>query len=331
MLDQIRRADVVRWRGRESWVYENIKKTMIYPFTRGIKDSLMISMIKKCKECECEFPLSNFYAQRPNPRPIVGHYQARCKACHNKAIWKKKKESGDPYKYTRKWKDENKEYTKAYAKEYAKTYKRKTKLNANVEIMKAYRADATRSAKFDESRHWGNHAEVNRHNGRRHYEANKELMRERDRARYQDRKEYLKKWSIDNKESINEKRRAYLKVSRNTPEGKMMRAIRNGLARVLMITGAEKLNTSLESIGCTPQYLRDHIERQFNKRMTWANMGKVWHVDHIRPLASFKGCDDAYVNKAANHYSNLQPMMAKKNLSKGDSWDGQEDFTHDLS
>lgn len=329
MLDRIRRADVARWRDRECLSYDNIKKTMIYPFAMGIKDFLMMGMIKKCKECECEFPLSNFYAQRPNPRPIIGHYQARCKACHNKNEWKKKKESGDPYKYQNKWKSKNKEYAKAYAKEYRKTYKRK--LNANVEIMKSYRADVAKSAKFDESKHWGNHPEVNRHNGRKHYEANKEQMRERDRARYQDRREYQKKWAMDNKDSINKKRREYQKEWRATPEGKMTKAIQNGLRRILMTTGAEKLNTSMESIGCTPQFLRDHIEKQFNKRMTWDNMGKVWHVDHIRPIASFKGCDDAYVNKAANHYSNLQPMMAEENMSKGDTWDGQEDFIHDLS
>jgi len=303
---------------------------MIYPFTGGIKDSLIISMIlKKCKACGDELPLECFYAQVKNPEPKAGNYKAKCKECHNKATWQKRKASDDPYDYNKKWREANREKTRAYAKEYAKTYK--PRLNANDEIMKAYRADATRSAKFDESRHWGNHAEVNRHNGRKHYDANKEMMRERDRARYQDRREYLRKWSLDNKDSINESRRASQKAWRATPEGKMMKMIRGGLYRALRLTDAVKLNTSLESIGCTPQYLRDHIERQFNKRMTWANMGKVWHVDHIRPLASFKGCDDAYVNKAANHYSNLQPMMAKKNLSKGDSWDGQEDFTHDLS
>ena len=47
--------------------------------------------------------------------------------------------------------------------------------------------------------------------------------------------------------------------------------------------------------------------------MSWDNYGE-WHIDHIIPLAS--ATTEEGVLKLY-HYSNLQPLWAKDNLSKG--------------
>lgn len=47
--------------------------------------------------------------------------------------------------------------------------------------------------------------------------------------------------------------------------------------------------------------------------MNWQNQGK-WHIDHIKPLASAKSVDEIY---ELCHYSNLQPLWAKDNYTKG--------------
>jgi hypothetical protein len=58
-----------------------------------------------------------------------------------------------------------------------------------------------------------------------------------------------------------------------------------------------------------------HIEQQFVDGMTWDNWGE-WHLDHIRPLASFNLVDrDQFLT--ACHYSNYQPLWATDNLIKG--------------
>lgn len=58
------------------------------------------------------------------------------------------------------------------------------------------------------------------------------------------------------------------------------------------------------------------IEFQFKDGMSWENYGK-WHIDHKKPISRFltQGVTDP---KIINALSNLQPLWAKDNLSKGD-------------
>lgn len=71
----------------------------------------------------------------------------------------------------------------------------------------------------------------------------------------------------------------------------------------------------LELLGCSVEALKSHLEKLFTSGMSWTNYGK-WHIDHKRPCDSFD-LSDPLQQKVCFHYTNLQPLWAFDNLSKG--------------
>ena len=67
-------------------------------------------------------------------------------------------------------------------------------------------------------------------------------------------------------------------------------------------------------LGCSIEFLKQHLESQFTDGMNWANYGK-WHIDHILPCASFDKSKPEEQSKCFN-YSNLQPLWALDNMCK---------------
>lgn len=77
----------------------------------------------------------------------------------------------------------------------------------------------------------------------------------------------------------------------------------------------EKCDKSVALLGCSIEHVRDHLEQQFTEGMTWDNHGD-WHIDHIKPCASFDLTDEDQ-QRECFHYSNLQPLWAVENIKKG--------------
>ena len=90
----------------------------------------------------------------------------------------------------------------------------------------------------------------------------------------------------------------------------------NRLRSALKYQGAVKSATMKQLVGCTKSELMLHLQNQFISGMEWNNYGPVWHVDHIRPCASFD-LTDTDQQKACFHFSNLQPLWGKENRKKG--------------
>ena len=74
-----------------------------------------------------------------------------------------------------------------------------------------------------------------------------------------------------------------------------------------------KTYKTVDIVGCSPEFVKEHLEKQFIEGMTWENQGK-WHIDHIIPLSSAKTEEEVY---KLCHYTNLQPLWAEDNLKKG--------------
>src|SRR5690606_31271510 len=78
-----------------------------------------------------------------------------------------------------------------------------------------------------------------------------------------------------------------------------------------------KVGSAVRDLGCTLAELKLYLESKLQPGMTWENYGKFgWHIDHIKPLASFDLTDSNQLKEAV-HYSNLQPLWAVDNLKKG--------------
>lgn len=90
--------------------------------------------------------------------------------------------------------------------------------------------------------------------------------------------------------------------------------IRHRIRNVL--NGKVKSKSTLELLGCSIDDLKNHLQSKFYANMSWQNYGTYWHIDHIRPCASFN-LENEEEQKICFHYSNLQPLTAKENLIKG--------------
>lgn len=117
-----------------------------------------------------------------------------------------------------------------------------------------------------------------------------------------------------------EKDRAeYTRNYRTIPAFMIKARLRRRVRKVIESQGAMKKGSTLGLIWCSSEHLKKHIESQFKEGMDWDNYG-LWHIDHIRPCASFDLMREEE-QRACFHWTNLQPLWAKDNLTKSDRWD----------
>lgn len=86
-----------------------------------------------------------------------------------------------------------------------------------------------------------------------------------------------------------------------------------------LLTNGRKSESSKKLLGCSVEQLKNYLESKFLPGMSWENRGlKGWHIDHIRPVASFDLSQPEEIARCF-HYTNLQPLWAIDNLKKSDS------------
>lgn len=97
---------------------------------------------------------------------------------------------------------------------------------------------------------------------------------------------------------------------------KVANTCRARLGTAIRQAGAKKSASTFSLIGCSIEFLKDWIQRKFKRGMRWNNHGD-WHIDHIVPCAAFD-LRTKEGQQTCFHYSNLRPLWAEDNLSKGD-------------
>lgn len=132
-------------------------------------------------------------------------------------------------------------------------------------------------------------------------------------------REQIKTWKKRNPHKVKKSVKiAKAKRKLTDPGFKVQCNLRNRLKEIMgkVKKGGTEHRNNLT--GCTTKQLAKHLESQFKRGMTWDNYGRYWHVDHILPCASF---DHTCHRQRAQcwHWTNLQPLEAKKNMNKSDS------------
>lgn len=153
---------------------------------------------------------------------------------------------------------------------------------------------------------------------KKYRQENKDKIKEINKKYYQENKDVIKekekKYREKNRLHINELRNNYQKNRRKIdPIFRLSINLRSRTSKAFKYKSWHKGGSTEQLLGTTFKEAKKHIEKQFNDGMTWDNYGE-WHIDHIIPLASATTKEEL---KKLCHYTNLQPLWAEENMSKG--------------
>ena len=91
-------------------------------------------------------------------------------------------------------------------------------------------------------------------------------------------------------------------------------SIKSRMRYAIRSQSSKKTSRTFQLVGCTAKELVRHLESKFLEGMSWSNRNE-WHIDHIIPVSAFDlTTEDG--QRAAFHYTNLQPLWAKDNRTK---------------
>jgi len=129
------------------------------------------------------------------------------------------------------------------------------------------------------------------------------------------RREIKRRYAEENRERTKQQLRESNARRCHTTLYKLKNSCRARLHRA--VKGLGKSDATFVLIGCTPVELQAYLESKFTEGMSWANYcHDGWHVDHIRPCASFD-LSSPQQQRECFHYTNLQPLWAQDNFCKG--------------
>ena len=134
-----------------------------------------------------------------------------------------------------------------------------------------------------------------------------------------------KKWRAENPEKVKLSTKKWNKNNPNYQKDycrnrkkedenyKIRKIITSYINKKLKSKNVKKDETTNERIGCSFKFYAEHLERQFNDKMTWKNHGKYWEIHHIKEIDSF----NVKIKKErlkAFHYSNCKPVTKEEHI-----------------
>ena len=141
----------------------------------------------------------------------------------------------------------------------------------------------------------------------------KESKSSYSKKKYNENKEDIAEKAKEKREANPKKYKEYWKDYRK--KNPLSIFTRHSLQRIEKANCKKRVAKSELELGYSQCEFKAHIESLFAEGMGWDNRSD-WHIDHIKPVSLFikEGVADPVI---INALSNLQPLWAKDNLSKG--------------
>lgn len=131
----------------------------------------------------------------------------------------------------------------------------------------------------------------------------------KQRQEYRDREEVKLHTQIKNKEYLPIKKEKIREKRKTDNFFRLSEILRSKFNREI------KRNKYSNFLGCDLIFFKCWIQYRFTSDMNWDNLGKIWHIDHILPINCFDFTNDSDI-KICFHWTNLQPLHSKENISK---------------
>lgn len=277
---------------------------------------------KDCTKCGATKPFSDFYPQRNG----FGGVRGDCRACVNLSIKErvaqdpeKKRQQDKEYRSRPDIKKRLQEARKDWWPGYYAKNKAKIALRAKVYNSKKPKKGRDRlSAEYRLTMVAGvlkkkcTLCQVVKERGD-YYESKGCKDGLNGRCKQCIRSRVKKRWQ-GSKEKVN----SYVKRRKEyDPTFRLSVAMRSMVSSIVRKSTKNPRAKTFELVGCSPEELRKHLESKFKDGMSWENYGRHgWHVDHIRPIASFS-LEDEQQQRECFNWRNLQPLWASENYKKG--------------
>ena len=247
---------------------------------------------KICTKCKVVFPKTDDFFDWQNIKK--GYFKSECKACRSKrensVFWELRKPIPDGMKRCISCM----EIYPATNEYFHFRYKKMGELQGECMACRSVRGKVYRK----------NNRDKILKSSRKSYLKHREALNSKKR---ENRKNNPEKY-IDSNRRYNQKRRS-------TAKGRLSDNMTGAIYKSLTLN---KNGRSWESlVGYTAGQLKRHLESLFTDGMSWDNYGE-WHIDHKIPIKAFNYTKPEHEDfKRCWALSNLQPMWAKDNISKG--------------
>lgn len=252
--------------------------------------------MKQCNKCKEIKPLTEYY----KGKNYKGGYRAQCKVCIKEVVDIYVENNKDKLKKAQKlWAENNKERRWQTSKMYY--IKNKDNIKAKSKIY--YIENRERLLKQSKKYHEENKEYLNK-KYKQYHQKNKEKLNKRSRIHREQNKEYFNNYMSS-------------WIKKRYSEDKMFRLKSNLRSRIyeyLKKGGYKKTKKTRDILGCSIDFYKKHLQKQFKEGMSWDNHGE-WHIDHIIPLASANTKEELI---KLFHYTNTQPLWAEENIKKSD-------------